>query len=104
METAADYALATDSLLKVLPMTPAPVPPDEQTYAGRFSVRLRELRRQQEMTVPDMVAAMQAEGFMAKQTTIYNWESGRAVPPMNVFPILAKVLKLKSPRSLLPRE
>jgi hypothetical protein len=104
LETGADYALANDSQGIFLPMNPAPILPDDDSYAGRFAARIRLLRRKSDLTVPQIVAAMQAEGFKATQTTFYNWESGRSIPPLNAFPILSKVLKVRSPRHLLPPE
>ena len=99
-----DGAIAVVPSLRKPRMTPAPLPPDQQSYTGRFASRLRELRQKNGLTVPDVVADLQSMGFKATQTSVYNWESGRAVPPLDVFPLLAKALKLRTVRAILPRD
>ena len=83
-------------------MNPAAKPPDASTYSGRFAARLRQLREQTGMTGQEAVAAINAAGFQVKQTTYYNWESGRSEPPLNAVPAIAQALGLKSVRVLFP--
>lgn len=83
-------------------MAPAPKPPDESTYSGRFAARLRMLREKRGMTGMQFSEAIRGEGYKLGQRTYFDWETGRTTPPIDVFPILAKLLGLKSPRYLLP--
>ena len=85
-------------------MSPAPKAPDESTYGGRFASRLRALRMKAGLTVQEAAELLSEQGLPLKEATYYSWESGRSTPPLNAFPILAKVLKLGTPRSLLPNE
>ncbi len=85
-------------------MNPAPRQPDHSTYSGRFAARLRELREKTGMTGQEMVEAVKREGYEVKQTTYYNWESGKSEPPLEAFPAIAKALGKKSPRILLPED
>lgn len=83
-------------------MNPAPKKPDETTYSGRFAARLRMLREKTGMTGMEFSAAIRQEGYKLGQRTYFDWETGRTTPPLDAFPVLAKVLKMKSPRTLLP--
>lgn len=84
-------------------MSPAARTPDETTYSGRFAARLRMLREKAGLSVDDVVENLRSQGYQLGERSYYNWESGRAIPPMNVFPLLAQTLKQKTPRSLLPQ-
>ncbi len=85
-------------------MTPAPRPPDEASYSGRFAARLRMLREKTGMTGMEFSQAIRDEGYALGQRTYFDWETGRTTPSLDVFPILTQLLKLKSPRSLLPEK
>ena len=85
-------------------MSPARKPVDQSTYSGRFAARLRELREKAGLTGEEFSDAIRAEGYKLGSRTYYDWESGRTTPPLDVFPILAKLFKFKSPRALLPTE
>lgn len=85
-------------------MNPAPKVPDESSYSGRFAQRLRQLREKAGMSVEEVVAAMQVEGYAVAARSFYHWEQGRAMPPLKCFPELASALKLKTVRSLLPEK
>lgn len=84
-------------------MSPAAKEPDQSTYSGRFAARLRMLREKAGLSVQDVISGVNHGGFPLKQTAYYNWESGRNEPPLNAYPVVASVLKVK-PRSLLPTE
>lgn len=102
METAADYALATDSFLKVLPMTPAPIPPDDSTYSGRVATRLKELRVKANLTVEEMVERLAKNGVSVAVNTYYHWEAGRRDLPLNAVPAIASALSLRKMSKLFP--
>lgn len=86
-------------------MNPAPKKPDETTYSGRFAARLRMLREKAGLTVDDVVAAIDKSNSSRRNSpkagAIYSWEQGRATPHMDLFPAIAKALKV-SIRDLLP--
>jgi transcriptional regulator with XRE-family HTH domain len=67
-------------------------------YSGRFAARLRTLRERAGLTIEDMVAQT---GF--PQKTLYNWEAGLRMPPVDAYPILAAAIGVKV-RTLLPDE
>ena len=77
-------------------MSPARIEPNKTTYSGRFAARLRSLRERADLTIEDMVAKT---GF--PQRTIYRWEAGYRMPPVDAYPILAEALGVKV-RTLLP--
>jgi transcriptional regulator with XRE-family HTH domain len=83
-------------------MSPAPKAPDESTYSGRFAARLRSLREKTGLSAEAFADAIISEGHVITSRTYYRWESGQSEPPLNVYPVLAKLLKLKSARMLLP--
>ncbi|HBE71807.1 MAG TPA: hypothetical protein DDW52_26995 [Planctomycetaceae bacterium] len=85
-------------------MSPAAKEPDQSSYSGRFAARLRMLREKTGLTGKEAVAELNRVGYGVKQTTYYNWESGRSEPPLDAYPELAKMLGLSSPRTLLPNE
>lgn len=85
-------------------MSPAAKPADESTYSGRFAARLRMLREKTGMTGEEFAQAMVDEGYQMSRQAFYHWERGRTSPPIDAFPVIAKLLKLKSPRTLLPLE
>lgn len=85
-------------------MSPAAKAPDESTYSGRFAARLRMLREKTGMTGMQFSDAIRNEGYKIGQRTYFDWETGRTTPPLEAFPILAKLLGMKSPRTLLPAE
>ena len=70
--------------------------PDTQKYSGRFAVRLRTLREKAGLNVKEVVAATSIP-----EQTLYSWEQGKYTPPIDAFPILAKVYGVKI-RTLLP--
>lgn len=78
-------------------MTPIKREADLSTYAGRFAARLRELREKAGLSQAEL-----AEKTGTKQRTLSDWETGKAQPPFNVFPLLADALKT-SPRNLMPK-
>ena len=79
-------------------MSPARIEPDTTMYSGKFAARLRALREKAGLSVEDLV---KATGI--PRGTLYNWEAGIRMPPIDTFPILAKALKVKV-RTLLPDE
>jgi transcriptional regulator with XRE-family HTH domain len=80
-------------------MTPARREPDANTYAGRFAIRLRQLREKAGLTHEEV-----AENTGVAARTIYSWEQSNSVPKVEQFPALAKTLRVKSPREILPKE
>jgi len=79
-------------------MSPARKEPDARTYSGRFAVRLRTLREKAGLTIEDMV-----NQTGVPQLTLYRWEAGYRMPPVDMYPILAEALGVKV-RTLLPDE
>ena len=72
---------------------------DTSTYEGRFAARLKELREKAKLT-PEQVA----EALGMNLSSIYHWESGTRAPNIGDLPAVAKVLKLKKTKDLLPNE
>jgi len=56
------------------------------------------LREKAGLTIEDVVTATGIP-----QTTLYSWEAGFTRPPIDMFPILAQTLGVKT-RTLLPDE
>jgi len=79
-------------------MSPARIEPDDKIYSGRFAARLRTLREKAGLTIEDLVTATGIP-----RGTLYNWEAGIRMPPIDTFPTLAKALGVKV-RTLLPDE
>jgi len=73
------------------------VTPD--TYSARFALRLKELREKAKLT-PEQVA----EALGMNLSSIYHWESGTRAPNIADLPAVAKALKLKKTKDLLPNE
>lgn len=71
--------------------------PDNDTYAGRFAARLRELRSKSGLKPSDV-----AESLGIGLTTVYNWETGISAPSVENLQRLAPLYGLDSPRLLLP--
>ena len=69
---------------------------DGSTYAGRFAIRLRQLRDKAGLTTREL-----SEKTGVPKQTIEGWESGRSSPVIDHFPALAEGLGIK-PRTLLP--
>ena len=79
-------------------MSPARIEPDARMYSGRFAARLRTLREKAGLTIEDLV-----DETGIPRTTLYNWEAGIRMPPVDTYPILAEALGVKV-RTLLPDE
>ena len=77
---------------------------DTESYAGRFSARIRLLREKSGKTVEQAVDDMNAAGYEVAARSYYNWEQAKASPPINAFPALSVALGLKSIRALLPEK
>ena len=69
---------------------------DTSTYKGRFAARLKELREKKKLTVDELV-----EKTGLPRRTLYDWESTKSSPPVELLPKLAEALGV-SIRSLLP--
>jgi len=80
-------------------MTPARKEPDASTYAGRFAIRLKQLREKTKMTPQEL-----AEKLGVTATTIYSWESTHRSPHITDFQRLAEALNLKKVKDLFPNE
>ncbi|GHT10558.1 hypothetical protein FACS1894170_02850 [Planctomycetales bacterium] len=78
---------------------PARKEPDAATYAGRFAIRLRQLREKAKLTPQEVADAV---GVIIG--TIYHWESGHSFPKPNQLPILAETLKITDVRTLFPKK
>ena len=73
-------------------------PVDDSSYAGRFALRLRMLREQNDLTV-DQLAKLSG----VPKRTIFRWESLERSPINEDLNKIAKSLGI-SIRSLLPEE
>lgn len=62
------------------------------------------LREKAGLTVEDVVSAMGSEGYEVPARTVYRWETGDRVPPVDALPALATALNQKSPRTLFPEK
>ncbi len=96
--------VATRSHVSKTRMTPAPVQPDDSTYAGRFAARLRELRQKSGKSVADVTSELELHGLRVSARALYSWESAEAQPSINAIQALANVYRLKTPRLLLPEK
>ncbi len=81
------------------------VPFDTSSFRGRFAARLRELRQKRFKRQDDFVDALRLlDGFETiTKSTVSGWERGSRVPAIELWPSIAKTLKVKV-RSLLPLE
>lgn len=79
-------------------MSPARKPPNTDTYAGRFAVRLRTLRIKAGLSVEEL-----AEKLGVTTTSVYRWEADLRQPQISDLPKIASALGLKA-RTLLPDE
>jgi ribosome-binding protein aMBF1 (putative translation factor) len=89
----------TDYQPNVASMAPARKEPDTSTYAGRFAVHIRKLRKEAGLSVKEL-----AEQSGIPPTTIYNWESTIAAPMLDQLPKLAAGLGLEDAQKILPKE
>ncbi len=80
-------------------MSPARKEPDASTYAGRFAIRLRQLREKAKLTHEQV-----ADQLGLSTVTVYQWESGISSPKIPMFPNIAKIYNLKKAKDLLPNE
>jgi len=71
------------------------------TYSGRAGAIIRARRESLELTADDLRQMMALRGMDVSLPTIYSWESGRAIMPLEALPIIASALKT-SPKKLLP--
>jgi len=72
---------------------------DTSSYAGRFAVRLKELREKRKLSVEEA-----AELIGIAPTTIYGWETGYRQPHISEFPKIAEILGIKKAKDILPNE
>lgn len=77
---------------------------DESTYAGRFAARLKALRLAAKIDVEKFASDVTSAGYKVSAQGVYHWEAGHASPPIPALPCIAKALKLKSVRRLMPDE
>lgn len=80
-------------------MSPAKKELDLSTYQARFAARLRELRTKAGLSQVELAAALEVA-----QNTVSQWETGNHSPTVGIFPALARALKLKKTKDLLPNE
>lgn len=84
-------------------MTPARKEPDTTTYSGRFAKRLRAFREDAGLTAEEMAARItRFAGIAVDKFRLYKWESAKAGPPYDLLPAIAKALKLRSVKDLMP--
>ena len=72
---------------------------DQNTYAGRFAVRLKMLREKAGWTVEEL-----AEQLGVSDQTVYYWETGRRQPKISDLPKIAQVLGVKRVKDILPTQ
>ena len=77
---------------------PSKKDPDTRMYSGRFAARLTALREKAGLSVEDLV---EITGFPKR--TLYRWEEGLRMPPVDAYPKLAEALGVKV-RTLLPED
>ena len=73
--------------------------PNTDTYAGRFAVRLRTLRKKAGLSIEEL-----AEQSSVPAPSLYRWESGNFTPPVERLPDLAAGLGLKNVQKILPEK
>ena len=98
---------ATSTTAGETSVSPARTEPDETTYTGRFGVRLRELRIAAGMSVEELVIAIEKHNDSRHKSpnarAIYQWEQGTQAPRFDLLPAIAKAVKLKTARNLIPK-
>jgi DNA-binding XRE family transcriptional regulator len=80
-------------------MAPARKEPDASTYAGRFAIRLRQLREKAGLT-----AQQAGEQLGVSDRTVYAWENATNAPSIWVYPKISVLYKLKKIKDILPNE
>ena len=78
-----------------------PKEPDLSTYAGRFAARLRTLREAAGLSVAEARGKLAGKGVDVSESTLRRWERADAVPPVESYPVLAKVYGV-APGDVLP--
>ncbi len=73
--------------------------PDDSTYSGRFAIRLYELRKKAGLSAEQVAEELGVGG-----NTVLHWEANRRMPPVDTYPILAEIFKLKKVKDLLPEK
>ena len=72
---------------------------DLDTYEGRFAWRLNALRERAKLSIEEM-----AEILGVTSQCIYDWEASRRSPKIFDLPKIAKALKMKKAKDVLPNE
>ena len=72
-------------------------------WRGRIGARLRKLRMKKFELQEDFVDALSANGVDTIKSTVSGWETGRRIPPVEMWPQIAETLDV-SVRSLIPPE
>lgn len=81
-----------------------PIEPDTSTFRGRFAANLRRLRERRYAYQDDFVDALRSNGLDgATKSTVSGWETGRRIPLIDHWPVIAETLRVRV-RSLLPPE
>jgi transcriptional regulator with XRE-family HTH domain len=84
-------------------MTPARKEPSDATYSGRIGIRLRELREKKGLSVEQFRDAIQtATGREFSVYTIYTWERATRDLPLDLIPVVARILGFEKATSWLP--
>lgn len=76
---------------------------DLSTYRGRFGANLRRLRQKRFATLDEFADALGEHIEQPPVATIARWERGERIPDLELWPIIADLLRVK-PRNLLPAE
>lgn len=71
---------------------------DQESFTGRFAVRLKTLREKAGLTVEEL-----GEQSGIPYKTLYRWEAASRSPSIDRFPQLAEALGVKV-RTLLPEK
>ena len=61
-----------------------------------FSDKLKELRKQSGLSVPDVLERLRIYGIEVGDKALYHWEAGRRQPDADTFIALCKIYNVKS--------
>ena len=81
---------------------------DATTYAARVSVRLRQLRTEHGLSMPDLAARLAGLGRRIPLATLYAYERGKNAGgvdlPLELIPLIAEAYNFPRSSDWLPEE
>ena len=56
-----------------------------------ISIRLKVIRKNLSLSIPKVIKLLQRNNLNYSAQSLYKWEDGTSIPPMNVLRVLAKI-------------